>query len=82
MYILFDKLILHLKDNCLNYDYVFSLTHFSPMFHFYTPWRRQKNKGMKIEHWSKIGKWNEVEYKSVVLFLIDSKTLYMPNTVC
>ena len=37
-------------------------THFSPMFHFYTPWKRQKTKGFltflggtEIEHWAKIG---------------------------
>ena len=29
-----------------------------------------------MEHWPKIGKWNEVEYKNVVLILIDSKILY------
>ena len=36
-------------------------THFSPMFHFYTPWKRQKTKGfltflggIEIEHWAKI----------------------------
>ena len=24
---------------------LFPLTHFSPMFHFYTPWKRPKTKG-------------------------------------
>ena len=33
-----------------------SLTHFSPMSHFYSPWKRQKTKGgTKMWHWTKIG---------------------------
>ena len=38
------------------------LTHFRPMFHFYTPWKRQKtfsfsvvSGGIEIEHWTKMG---------------------------
>ena len=29
-------------------------THFSPMFHFYIPWKRQKFVGIEIEHWAKM----------------------------
>ena len=39
-----------------------NLTHFRPMFYFYTPWNRQKTKGfltysggIEMEHWSKNG---------------------------
>ena len=45
-----------------------SLTHFSPMSHFYTPWKRQKtcgfltfSGGIEMWHWTKIGlfiTWN------------------------
>ena len=38
------------------------LSHFSPVFHFYTPWKRHKIKGflmisggIEMEHWSKMG---------------------------
>ena len=38
------------------------LTHFSPVSHFYTPWKRQQNKGfltfsggMELWHWTKMG---------------------------
>ena len=41
----------------------FSLTHFKPMFHFYTPWKHQKTRGffifsggVEIEHLLKMGK--------------------------
>ena len=30
------------------------LTHLSPMFHFYTPEKRQKTKGLEMENWSKM----------------------------
>ena len=32
------------------------LTHFSPIFHFYTPWKRQKifSGGIEMEHWAKM----------------------------
>ena len=37
-------------------------THFNPMFHFYTPWKRQKAKGfltfsrgIEMEDWAKMG---------------------------
>ena len=40
----------------------FWLTHFSPMPHFYTPWKRQKtygfltfSGGIEMWHWTKIG---------------------------
>ena len=39
-----------------------SLTHFQPMFHFYTPWKQQKtggflmfSGGIEVEHWLKMG---------------------------
>ena len=39
------------------------LTHFSPMFYFYTPWKRQKTfgflrfpRGIEMEHWGKMSK--------------------------
>ena len=39
-----------------------TLTHFSTIFHFYTPWKRQKTKGfltlsggIEMEHWTKMG---------------------------
>ena len=38
------------------------LTHFSPVLHFYTPWKRQKTKGFltfsggkEMWHWTKMG---------------------------
>ena len=38
------------------------LTHFSPMSHFYTPWKRQKtigfltfSGGIEMGHWTKMG---------------------------
>ena len=38
------------------------LTHFNPMFHFYTPWKRQKifgfltfSGGIELKHWAKMG---------------------------
>ena len=38
------------------------LTHFSPVSHFYTPWKRQKTKGfltlsggIEMWHWTKMG---------------------------
>ena len=30
------------------------LTHFTLMFHFYTPWKRQKTRGKELEHWHNI----------------------------
>ena len=39
-----------------------NLTHFSPIFHFHTSWKRQKTKGFRaflgsieMEHWAKMG---------------------------
>ena len=39
-----------------------ALTHFSPVSHFYTPWKRQKAKGflafsggIEMWHWTKMG---------------------------
>ena len=39
-----------------------SLTHFSPVLHFYTPWKHQKTKGfqmfsggIEMWHWTKMG---------------------------
>ena len=41
---------------------IYSLTHFSPVSHFYTPWKRQRtfgfltfSGGTKMENWSKMG---------------------------
>ena len=31
------------------------LTHFSPVSHFYTPWKRQKTFGIEMGHWTKMG---------------------------
>ena len=38
------------------------LAYFKPMFHFYTPWKRQKTRGfltflvgIEIEHWLELG---------------------------
>ena len=56
---------LKLVNNILSYlgtkTKSIKLTHFSPMFHFYTPWKRQKtfsfsvvSGGIKIEHWTKM----------------------------
>ena len=46
-----------------NYVYLRLLTQFSPIFHFYTPWKRQKTKGfltfsgvIEIEYWAKMCK--------------------------
>ena len=48
-----------LKKNALDTLNLMSLTHFSPMFHSYTPWKRQKNfgfltisGGQEMEHWA------------------------------
>ena len=45
------------------YEYRFLLTHFSPVFQFYTRWKSQKTKGfltfsggIEMEHWAKMGK--------------------------
>ena len=38
--------------------FYFILTHFSPMFTFYTPLKCQKTKGsggIEMEHWAKMG---------------------------
>ena len=47
---------------CTNVPLIFHLTHLSPMFHFYTPWKRQKTFSfltfsgvIEMEHWAKIG---------------------------
>ena len=47
---------------CMNVPLIFHLTHLSPMFHFYTPWKRQKTFSfltfsgvIELEHWAKIG---------------------------
>ena len=49
--------------------YTENLTHFNPIFHFYTPWKCQKPFGylrfsgvVKMKHWSKIGLSLEVLY--------------------
>ena len=38
------------------------LNHFTPMFYFYTPWKRQKtfgfltaSEGIEMEHWPEMG---------------------------
>ena len=31
---------------------ILNLTHFEPMFHFYTPWKHQEG---EVEHWLKMG---------------------------
>ena len=31
------------------------LTHFSPMSHFYTPWKRTFSGGIEMWHWTKMG---------------------------
>ena len=49
------------KEVC-SFSFFLLLTHFSPVFHFYTPWKRQKTKGfltfsnvIKMVHRPKIG---------------------------
>ena len=39
-----------------------TLTHFQPLFHFYTPWKHKKtfaflmfSGGIEVEHWLKMG---------------------------
>ena len=46
------------------------LTHFKPMLHFYTPWKRQKTRGfltlsggMEIEHWLIMGQRLVIDLK-------------------
>ena len=63
-----------------NHGQSFFLTHFSPVSHFYTPWKRQKTKafltfsgGIEMWHWTKMG-WtiyfcNSIQNKSWILFL-------------
>ena len=48
-------------DKCFQYGKIVPLTHFSPVSHFYTPWKRQKTKGflkfsggIEIWHWTKM----------------------------
>ena len=43
-----------------------TLTHFSPMFHFYNLWKRQKifgfltfSGGIEMEQWAKTGSWDQ-----------------------
>ena len=43
-------------------EYNIFLTRFSPMFHFYTPWKRHETKGLlafsgviEMEHWAEMG---------------------------
>ena len=50
--------LLHLVVELSNSCWIFILTHFSPLSHFYTPWKRQKTKGFLtfsggIEMWQK-----------------------------
>ena len=49
---------------CDDLNQKFRLTHFQPMFHFYTPWKHQKSsrflmfsEGIKMEHFLKIGEY-------------------------
>ena len=54
---------------CVNFYFYFcvycdSLTHFLPMSHFYTPWKRQKNRdfltflrSIEVEHFNEWNKW-------------------------
>ena len=57
-----------MKETALTYDNymilcssIISLTDFTPMFHFYPPWKQQKtrgfqplSRGMEKEHWRKL----------------------------
>ena len=72
------------RNCCVNYarirvftDPHSPISHFSPVSHFYTPWKRQKNKGfltfsggIEMRHWTKMG------YKSRIydFFLIRKNT--------
>ena len=54
--------ILKKIDFNINLMQKFLLTHFSPVSHFYTPWKRQKTKGfltfsggIEMWHWAKMG---------------------------
>ena len=40
------------------------LTHFSPMSHFYIPWKRQKTTGVEMWHWLKWFKGAYVHWKT------------------
>ena len=61
------------------------LTHFSSLFHFYTPWKCQKAKGfqgVQNEHWAKLGKGlkESLFFQTVVPFkftAVFSLTVYM-----
>ena len=51
-----------LKVNIYALYACFLLTHFNPVLHFYTPWKRQKTKGFltfsggaEMWHWTKMG---------------------------
>ena len=57
------------------------LTHFQPMFNFYTPWKHQKavgflkfSGGIKVEHWTKEGvmwRWdNGAICKAIIWFFL------------
>ena len=54
---------LHLGEVSNFWEYWYgSLTHFQPMFHFYTIWKHQKTSGflifsggIEVEHWLKMG---------------------------
>ena len=55
----YQKMLSKFAEFICNFQF---LTHFSPEFHFYTPWKRKKTShslkfsgGMEMEHWSKMG---------------------------
>ena len=36
------------------------LTRVKPIFHFYTPWKRQETRGIELEYWRKMGQVTEL----------------------
>ena len=51
----------------------FLSTHFSLMYHFYIPWKRQKTKGfltfsrgIEMEHWGNMGDWLSLKRQGAI----------------
>ena len=58
---LYDRDIRHKRTEQI-FQETLHFTHFSPMFYFYTPWKRQKtfgfqmfSGGIEMGHWAKLG---------------------------
>ena len=57
----------------------YKLTHFSPVSHFYTPWKRQKTKGfltfsggIEMWHWTKV---KNIQVFATEMFKVDNNII-------